>query len=292
MYPGPMNPADLPSRGCKARQLVESRWWEGPAWLKLSPNFLPSADYVTDEAAVDSEVKKSTCRKKSKILADNKLSDETCLLVLQQEEDEGWFMKRQSRYLRIVRTMAWILRFIANIRMPRTSRLSNELTTKEFIAAEIVVLRLSQQESFDATKEQRLNSMDIYKDENGLIRLKSPMANREDEYDFRHPIVLDPKHPLTKSLIEYTHQRLNHAGIHIVMSTLRERFWVLSCRATVRFIARRGRPSIVYTDNGTNFVGARNLLNRIDWDKITRFSSAQHIDWRLNPSSAAWWGGW
>ncbi|EZA54282.1 hypothetical protein X777_06157 [Ooceraea biroi] len=123
--------------------------------------------------------------------------------------------------------------------MPRTSRLSNELTTKEFIAAEIVVLRLSQQESFDATKEQRLNSMDIYKDENGLIRLKSPMANREDEYDFRHPIVLDPKHPLTKSLIEYTHQRLNHAGIHIVMSTLRERFWVLSCRATVRSVIHR-----------------------------------------------------
>lgn len=59
-----------------------------------------------------------------------------------------------------------------------------------------------------------------------------------------------------------------------------------------RFIARRGRPLIVYTDNGKNFVGARNLLRKIDWNKIKRISAAQKIDWHLNPPSAPWWGGW
>lgn len=49
---------------------------------------------------------------------------------------------------------------------------------------------------------------------------------------------------------------------------------------------------MIYTDNGTNFVGARNLLHKIDWDKIRRFSSVQKIEWRLNPPSAAWWDGW
>lgn len=58
-----------------------------------------------------------------------------------------------------------------------------------------------------------------------------------------------------------------------------------------RFIARRGKPSIVYTDNGTNFVETRNLLRKINWEKVKQFSTSQKIDWRLNPPTAAWWGG-
>ncbi|XP_011858320.1 PREDICTED: uncharacterized protein LOC105555888 [Vollenhovia emeryi] len=374
--PGTMNPADLPSRGCTAKHLVESRWWEGPAWLKLSEEHWPSIEYVTNEAEIDNEMKKSTRCSNNRILSVNIAIGETNMLV--KEQETGWYMKRQSRYLRIVRTMAWILRFAENCRTSQATRLSRELTAKEFATAEHMVLKLSQQESFDDVDEPRLNTLDVYKDDEGLLRLKSPIVNREDEHDFRYPIVLDQKHPLTKKLIEYKHQQLNHAGIQIVMSNLREKFWILSCRMTVRsvlnrcfvckrykikkldaisgslprervkdagvfqivgidyvgplflkeaqktwiclytcavyraihlelttslsteaflqalrrFIARRGRPSVIYTDNGTNFVGARNLLHRIDWEKVQRYSSAQRIEWRLNPPTAAWWGGW
>lgn len=140
---------------------------------------------------------------------DNTLVSGMRTLVLQQ--DEGWYMKRQSRYLRIVRTMAWILHFINNCRIPQVSRLSGELIAKEVATAELAILKLSQQESFDDINDLRLNTLD--KDENGLLRLKSPVINREDEHDFRNPIVLDPKHPLVKRLIEYKHLQLNHAGV-------------------------------------------------------------------------------
>ncbi|XP_054712892.1 uncharacterized protein LOC129222408 [Uloborus diversus] len=58
-----------------------------------------------------------------------------------------------------------------------------------------------------------------------------------------------------------------------------------------RFIARRGRPSIIYSDNGKNFVGAKNQLSKIDWKKIQDETTASSIAWIFIPPSAPWWGG-
>ena len=35
-----------------------------------------------------------------------------------------------------------------------------------------------------------------------------------------------------------------------------------------RFISQRGRPSVIYSNNGSNFDGANNLLKAIDWKVI------------------------
>jgi hypothetical protein len=59
-----------------------------------------------------------------------------------------------------------------------------------------------------------------------------------------------------------------------------------------RFIARRGRPSVVYSDNGKNFVGLANLLRRVNWKKISQYCALNQINWIFNPPLAAWWGGW
>ncbi|GIY40737.1 endonuclease, partial [Caerostris darwini] len=54
-----------------------------------------------------------------------------------------------------------------------------------------------------------------------------------------------------------------------------------------RFIARRGRPSTVYTDNATNFRGTDNALKKIDWKKISE-NECYPIKWKFNPPTAAW----
>jgi len=57
------------------------------------------------------------------------------------------------------------------------------------------------------------------------------------------------------------------------------------------FICRRGRPSTVSTDNGTNFEGANNFFKSIDWKKVMLTFETVPIHWKFNPPSAPWWGG-
>ena len=59
-----------------------------------------------------------------------------------------------------------------------------------------------------------------------------------------------------------------------------------------RFINVRGRPTVIYSDNGTNFVGLVNLFKELDWKRIEEVATVKQIKWILNPPSAAWWGGW
>lgn len=63
-------------------------------------------------------------------------------------------------------------------------------------------------------------------------------------------------------------------------------------QALKRFIARRGRPARIYSDQGTNFIGANNLFQKINWSKVLEYSEVRQISWKFNPPTAAWWGGW
>ncbi|UYV65996.1 hypothetical protein LAZ67_3006106 [Cordylochernes scorpioides] len=56
--PGRLNPADLPSRGCSAESLKETRWWEGPAWLKVSQEEWPKSTIIPDLEILYSERRK------------------------------------------------------------------------------------------------------------------------------------------------------------------------------------------------------------------------------------------
>ncbi|GBM35838.1 hypothetical protein AVEN_134654-1 [Araneus ventricosus] len=46
-----------------------------------------------------------------------------------------------------------------------------------------------------------------------------------------------------------------------------------------RFIARRERPSIIYCDNESNFIGASNYSKAVNWAEMAQFSSIQKIQW-------------
>ena len=59
-----------------------------------------------------------------------------------------------------------------------------------------------------------------------------------------------------------------------------------------RFIARRRRPEIIYSDNGSTFKAVDKWLKRVQQDeRFHDLLAGLTIKWQFNQSRAPWWGG-
>ncbi|XP_072375598.1 uncharacterized protein [Diabrotica undecimpunctata] len=67
--------------------------------------------------------------------------------------------------------------------------------------------------------------------------------------------------------------------------------------ALKRFISRRGKPQQIYSDNGTNFVGANHELQALskflisNQNKILELCSSENINWHFIPAHSPHFGG-
>ena len=58
------------------------------------------------------------------------------------------------------------------------------------------------------------------------------------------------------------------------------------------FIARRGQPRVIYSDNGGAFIAANNWLRDLRrGEKLMGLLEGHEISWRFKFSRAPWWGG-
>ena len=59
-----------------------------------------------------------------------------------------------------------------------------------------------------------------------------------------------------------------------------------------KFIARRGRPEKIYSDNFSTFVAAVKWIKKaIQNEAVHNLLANNHINWKFNLSRAPWWGG-
>lgn len=85
--------------------------------------------------------------------------------------------------------------------------------------------------------------------------------------------------------------------VHIeLVSNLSTEAFLLTLK---RFVARRGNPAVIYSDNATNFVGSRNHLkelhdffkNKAYTNAIEDFLSSNETQWKFIPPRSPHWGG-
>lgn len=226
------NPADMVSRGAKAADLCSSTlWWKGPRWLNKDEAAWPSITRSILNVADLPEGRK-----------------EVIAAVSVQEEFR--IIEEVSSYTRLVRIIALCIRFIHNARSRPDRRTYGFITTQEFETSRKAIVKRVQRSAFHkeiealkvhrvSGRDNRLISLNPFLDQEGLLRVGGRLKNSELAYAAKHQLILPARHPFTRMIIEYEHQRLLHAGPQATLGAVRQRYWPLGAREAVRSSVHR-----------------------------------------------------
>lgn len=217
------NPADCASRGMSAASLRDfDLWWKGPSWLKSETEFNEALmkgsrfSFQTNDE-VSGEIKNNT------------------ISMLTTEKTEGnvidWLIDRISSWQRLLRTTAYVLRFINHARKRAAKTTSLNLVFDEICKARNVLLRHTQgcfRKEVQALKlgkeishHSKIHKLAPFLDKNDLLRVGGRISQSELSMETKHPIILPKQHKVTHLLLLDEHQRHLHPGISALFVIVR-----------------------------------------------------------------------
>ncbi|KAJ8974346.1 hypothetical protein NQ317_008620 [Molorchus minor] len=134
--------------------------------------------------------------------------------------------------------IAWIVRFMNNCRNPNQTRRGLLLSVGEIEDATCMVFKLVQIEVYQK-EDKSITSLRPFLDKKGLLRVQTRITERKDSDEFIYPILLPGDHPVVKRLIFEKHVQFCHTGIQNLLSILREEYWIVKGRKSVRNVISR-----------------------------------------------------
>ncbi|XP_043471598.1 uncharacterized protein LOC122504516 [Leptopilina heterotoma] len=215
------NPADVATRDRGKIEVQLSKWLQGAEFLKkTSDNWPPFT--TTKEISVERKI--------------------TCLNVTRtQKEFELPDINRFSKWLRLIRCTAWV--YVGKkIWIERTKM---KPTAENIEQAENQWIQKTQYDSFEKEleaikagrpiqKDSRLCKLPLIIDKDILkIDSRIGLANNINQ-NMKNPVIIDGKHRFAKLLILHWHEKLHHGFTEAVINELRQRYWILNIRPTVK----------------------------------------------------------
>ncbi|XP_070071102.1 uncharacterized protein [Drosophila takahashii] len=319
------NPADCASRGLMAADLIDFHlWWNGPQWLRDKDQYLVKLNdsrfglSLTDKR-IQGEVK-SSC------LAT--LTEATQIHILDELID------RVSSWIKLVHIVGYVMRFIQRTRNSSREKASRALSFDEIKAAHhisklilehehrvnlhpgvsslFVIVRqkfwifgarnLIRKITHDclACFRQRSHTSQQQMANLPSVRITQALPFIHTGCDYAGPILLKDakvrKPRISKGYICLFVCMVTSA-IHLELATdLTTETFLAALR---RFISLRGKCSKIYSDNGTNFIGAKRSLDEMQEllssqthkDTVSSTLADDGIQWVLIPPRAPHWGG-
>ncbi len=217
------NPADDITHGKTLQQLAApSQWNRGPHFLWQDTSTWPDDPEVSGPESTDEEKKVTFCS-----LTTVDFSD------LTQE------FSHYHSFNQLVEHEAQELLKQANQ--------TKDLSAEDYAAAEISLLKQAQAKCFPVELKSLTSGQSLHSNSRlislapeldqstGLISVGGRLRRSKLlKPDTAHPIVLDPKHPLSQLLIQHYDEKLHHPGPERVFAELRRNYWIIRGRKAVR----------------------------------------------------------
>ncbi|XP_058816823.1 uncharacterized protein LOC131680122 [Topomyia yanbarensis] len=222
------NPADVVSRGQLPELLSQNcLWWDGPGSLHKLHYEITNLQDIPDD-----------------LLPEMKVVVAMPVVSIQPFP----FFYKFSSFRKVQRIMGYVLRFISNCRKKIAAKrnLFRHLTIEELRKSTETILRVIQHVHLEDEIRRVLlnkpsktigNLRPIYID--GLLRVGGRLDRSQLSFENRHPIILPNKDPLVRNLIQEMHVDLLHVGQTGLLNAIRQRYWPLKARSTIRQITRR-----------------------------------------------------
>ncbi|XP_050064280.1 uncharacterized protein LOC126553152 [Aphis gossypii] len=275
------NPADILSRGITTQELQDATtWWFGPQWL--------SSDTISWKS-----------QSMLALMPEETLPElRPVQLSLTIVKFKNGLLDRYSKWERLVRATAWILKFIQFLRLKRCKQgFVKYLTVSDFSNAESWLIRCAQKDEFaienkaltegkNVPRNSKLKGLSPFISTDNLIVVGGRLHNSTLSNEQKHPIILPFGHKVTRLIFIYYHEILLHGGPQLLLAEIRLRFWPIKGRIAARSTALRCvtcvrskpkflnpimgilpsprvRPSRPFSTTGVDFAGPLNLRSGI-----------------------------
>lgn len=216
------NSGDSLSRGLTPAQLLaHPTWFNGPAFAYEPQSKWP----LCSDISIAGEIPEA----KVNVMATTELSPQSLPPIYE-------LANRVSSWNRLLRIVIYVLRFV--------KKLPSKFDVSHLEYAELTIIRNLQSVYFadEIAKAKagkilppaflKLNA--FYDKETLVLRVGGRLTNSQLGYDSRHPIILPRRDHIVDLIIDYHHRKNLHTGPQLLMSLLRQKYWIMAARNIVR----------------------------------------------------------